>query len=62
MATKMAQDVHVTVTSSVIHNPGQTALHVGAGIPVVATGSTKDKTAKVSGQVANTSVIIRNPA
>lgn len=61
MATKMA-DVHVTVTTSTIHNPGQTILHVGAGMPVVATGSTKDKTAVVHGQVAGTSVIFHSPA
>lgn len=62
MATKMAQDVHVTLNNSTIHNPGQTVLHVGAGVPVVATGSTKDKTAVVHGQIANTSIVIHNPA
>lgn len=61
MATKVSE-VHLTVSGVVAHNPGQHPLPVGAAQPVVATGNPAAKTAAVSGQVANSSVIIRNPA
>jgi hypothetical protein len=61
MANKMGE-VHVTVAGVVAHNPGQHPLPAGAGQPVVATGKPQDKTAVVSGQIANSSVIIKNPA
>lgn len=69
MAIKMASEVHVNVTTGpsstqvIVHNPGQTASVVGAGVPATATVKlvgTPNGTAH--GQVPNSSVIFHNPS
>jgi len=59
-------EVHINPipnTSVVFHNPGQAPAVIGAGQPVVATAKTVGQpNGAVSGQVAGTSCIVRNPA
>jgi len=55
--------VPVPGTGVVFHSPGQPPLALGAGQAIVAaTKSAGQPNGKVSGQVANTSTIIVNPA
>lgn len=53
-------DVHVTVTSSVIHNPAVSPANVNSQ-PIVATVAA-GKTSAVKGSVPGGSVVIANPS
>ena len=59
-------EVHTTISGPknevtvVFHQPGQHPLPAGAGQPVTVTGTGSNKA--VSGQVTNSSVVVRNPA
>jgi hypothetical protein len=58
-------NVRVRGTDNVIidfRSTGETDLKAGEGVPVVATGSPKDRTAQVHGTLLNTSINIQNPA
>jgi hypothetical protein len=59
----MAQDVHVTTAGVTFHSDGRNpVLPKGVGQPVVAAvKSPGQPNGNVSGQVANSSVVIQNP-
>lgn len=68
MATKMAE-VHTSITSDksgnqiVVHNPGQTAAAVGAGVPATAAAkAVGNPNGAAHGQVPNSSIIFHNPS
>lgn len=52
----------VTTAGVVFASNGSSPVTTGSGIPVVAVGTPLAKTAKVSGLVPGTSVVIVNPA
>lgn len=62
-------EVHTNISSGanntqiIFHNPAQHPLPSGAGQPAVAAvKSAGQPNGSVSGQIANTSVVVRNPA
>lgn len=69
MATKMASEVHVNIvtgpssTQVVMHNPGQSAPAVGAGVPATSVAkSVGIPNGAAHGQVPNSSIIFHNPS